>query len=779
MHHPATFQDRWPQMKRVVLKILRQEPTSQVEWQNLFTDVYSVSTWYPSSIPEIFSELSNEITRHIKQAQERVLRHDEDSALLKAYIHEWSKFYEQCEYLPKPFVRIETTSNGNISTNPTYNAEKTTRNTDQVRQLMLESWNNNIFKDIKHRLQNSAMKLVQAERNGESFDSQLVIGVRDSYVSLKTDDKDKYKVYIENFERAYLNETTRFYKQKAGQYLTEHGILSYLHYADQKLKEEEKRARRYLESVPECNSVPLLVRRCVDVFVTEFREQITNECPNLIENNDIERLRLVFVLLDHTGDISSLTQSLESFIVKQGLDNMLKNKDTIKQDPESYVQQLLDLYRQFSNLVRDAFLNDPRFLTSRDKAFQKIINDISVFQLDMPARATRGTTRTTLAESRCPELLAQYCDILLRKGTSTHKKYSSEEIEVKLKDVLLLLKYVQNKDVFMRFYKGALTRRLILDTSIDNELEESIVIQLRDVGMPAEFIIKLQQMFKDLKLNRDMNEEFRTVCPSSRNNNTMMDSFSFKILSAAAWPHPGDKIDVSLPAQIEDVLPEIEEFYKKKHSGRKLTWYHTVSNGQLTFTSKNGKYDLDVSTLQASVLFSWNHRPTNKLTFSELKLATNIPEIELKKTLWSLISFAKLKQQLIYYEPHVESYQDLNEMSLFWINYDFTIIRAGKIQTRGHINMIQRLQLNTEKGREEENEEIMFLRGERTKEAIVKIMKTRQRMNNAQLQTELIEILKNMFVPSKKLIKEMIEWLIDHRYMARSETNISEYVYVA
>ena len=43
-------------------------------------------------------------------------------------------------------------------------------------------------------------------------------------------------MYIENFERAYLNETTRFYKQKAGQYLAEHGISAYLHYADQKLK---------------------------------------------------------------------------------------------------------------------------------------------------------------------------------------------------------------------------------------------------------------------------------------------------------------------------------------------------------------------------------------------------------------------------------------------------------------------------------------------------------------------------------------------------------------
>ncbi len=70
-------------------------------------------------------------------------------SLLKAYIHEWSKFYEQCEYLPKPFVRIEATPTGNSSSN----SDKPARNTDQVRQLMLESWNNNIFKDIKHRLQ--------------------------------------------------------------------------------------------------------------------------------------------------------------------------------------------------------------------------------------------------------------------------------------------------------------------------------------------------------------------------------------------------------------------------------------------------------------------------------------------------------------------------------------------------------------------------------------------------------------------------------------------------
>ena len=46
---------------------------------------------------------------------------------------------------------------------------------------MLDSWNQSIFADIKTRLQGSAVKLVQAERNGEVFDSQLVIGVRESY----------------------------------------------------------------------------------------------------------------------------------------------------------------------------------------------------------------------------------------------------------------------------------------------------------------------------------------------------------------------------------------------------------------------------------------------------------------------------------------------------------------------------------------------------------------------------------------------------------------------
>lgn len=45
----------------------------------------------------------------------------------------------------------------------------------------------------------------------------------------------------------------------------------------------------------------------------------------------------------------------------------------------------------------------------------------------------------------------------------------------RLRDVLLVLKYVSNKDVFMRYHKAHLTRRLILDASADSEKEEDMV----------------------------------------------------------------------------------------------------------------------------------------------------------------------------------------------------------------------------------------------------------------------------------------------------------------
>lgn len=53
----------------------------------------------------------------------RVLSHQDDTALLKAYIVEWRKFFTQCDILPKPFCQLEITLMGKQGSNKKSNVE--------------------------------------------------------------------------------------------------------------------------------------------------------------------------------------------------------------------------------------------------------------------------------------------------------------------------------------------------------------------------------------------------------------------------------------------------------------------------------------------------------------------------------------------------------------------------------------------------------------------------------------------------------------------------------
>ena len=57
------------------------------------------------------------------------------------------------------------------------------------------------------------------------------------------------------------------------------------------------------------------------------------------------------------------------------------------------------------------------------------------------------------------------------------------------------------------------------------------------------------------------------------------DSINIKILNAGAWSRTSDRVSVTLPMELEDYIPQVEEFYRMKHNGRKLQWHHLMSNG--------------------------------------------------------------------------------------------------------------------------------------------------------------------------------------------------------
>lgn len=75
----------------------------------------------------------------------------------------------------------------------------------------------------------------------------------------------------------------------------------------------------------------------------------------------------MFELMDRIPNVEPLLADLETYIISEGLRVLRANFETITMDSEKYVEQLLELYNKFTNLVEDAFNGDPRFMTSRDK----------------------------------------------------------------------------------------------------------------------------------------------------------------------------------------------------------------------------------------------------------------------------------------------------------------------------------------------------------------------------------------------------------------------------
>lgn len=526
------FEEVWPDKRRIVLKLLRQDTVSQREWQDLFFGVHFVCLWDEKGAAKIYDCLQQDIVEFIVQAQSQVQAQRGEQALLATYIVEWRKFFTQSNYLPLPFRQLEQSpqvkpssssstsasasgastsaaaascSNNSSKTGPSTSAaaastsaaasttassttaaaaaasgsgnngsstttsKKNPTEDSPVRKLMLDSWNKHIFHDIKHRLQDSAMKIVHAERNGDAYDAQLVVGVRESYVNLSSNSEDKLEIYRENFEMAYLNATAEFYRLKSTEQQQENGVLAYMKYADSKLREEEVRAKRYLEP----SSFSILTYTLVKVLIVDHLNSIIAECPALIRDYETERLNLMFRLMDrvlHGVGVEAMMGDLQRHIMSAGLADMLSASEVITQDSEKYVERLLELFNKFSDLVRNAFNDDPRFLTARDIAFKTVVNDTSVFKMELPTSIANRGVKYTAPESKCPELLANYCDMLLRR-TPLSKRLTSEQIDARLRDVLLVLKYVNNKDVFMRYHKVHLTRRLVDFISFKNQFQ--------------------------------------------------------------------------------------------------------------------------------------------------------------------------------------------------------------------------------------------------------------------------------------------------------------------
>ena len=144
--------------------------------------------------------------------------------------------------------------------------------------------------------------------------------------------------------------------------------------------------------------------------------------------------------------------------------------------------------------------------------------------------------------SKSPELLAKYISVLLQKSS---KNPEEAELEDTLNQCMIVFKYIEDKDVFQKFYSGLLAKRLVNHMSASDDAEASMISKLKQ-ACGFEYTSRLQRMFQDIGVSKDLNENFKRH-PTS----TDMDiDFSIQVLSSGSWPLQQSCM-VSLPTELE------------------------------------------------------------------------------------------------------------------------------------------------------------------------------------------------------------------------------------
>ena len=60
----------------------------------------------------------------------------------------------------------------------------------------------------------------------------------------------------------------------------------------------------------------------------------------------------------------------------------------------------------------------------------------------------------------------------------------------------------------------------------------------------------------------DLNVQFKEHLSHQPSKQSLADSVSIKILNVAAWARTTERVPVTLPRELEDYIPEVEDFYK-------------------------------------------------------------------------------------------------------------------------------------------------------------------------------------------------------------------------
>ncbi|KAJ7637736.1 Cullin [Mycena polygramma] len=534
---------------------------------------------------------------------------------------------------------------------------------------------------IKEHLVTAILNQIQFERDGYVVNRSAIKGCVDVFLTLE--DANCLTVYKRDLEPALLRESQTFYEAEGLKLLQSCDAPEYLRRVESRFESEDSRTHHYLSR----NTAPALRQILQDHLLTAHLTTVISmessgldAMIDLNKMNDMARMYRLFVTVP--AGLPCLKRALKDSVRRRG--------DTINQaslgfeggdgePPKSHqpqgaktlalalawVQDVLNLKDLFDKIWKEAFSCDRELESTLNEAFESFIN----------------------LNERSSEFISLSIDDNLKRGL---RNKTDTEVDVVLDKTITVFRYITEKDVFERYYKGHLAKRLLLGRSVSDDAERGMLAKLK-VECGYQFTQKLEGMFHDMKISEDTMKEYRTHL--SQTVPPKID-ISVIVMTSTFWPMSHATSTCTLPLDMIKTSKSFEQFYLSQHSGRRLT------------VAAARKHDLNVSTLAL-----------------EIKEATSIADNELQRHLQSL-ACAKFKVLKKHPPGHFSS--SLQKIKISTI--------SSKVESGEE--------------RKETKDRIDEERRHQTEACIVRIMKDRKHMTHNDLINEVTRQLASRFSPN-------------------------------
>lgn len=530
------------------------------------------------------------------------------------------------------------------------------------------------------------LDLIRMEREGDFIDTALIRSCIYMLEGLyEKEDEEATKLYLTIFEPEYLAASEAFYEAEGLSILAQADAGTFCRHAKRRASEEQDRCRSTLSPL----TLPKIRAVVEDKFIKKnLREVIALEGSGVKFMLDNDRLNDLDMIYDLSSRVDpkkeELKQAVQSRIVDSG--NEINRAASIssavsqpkpsksggdKADGEDkasaekpislqtaaaikWVDDILNLKEKYDNVLSTAFQSDQVIQTAVSRSFTDFIN----------------------AFERSSEYLSLFFDENMKKGI---KGKTENEVDMLLDKGITLLRYVQDKDMFERYYKKHLSRRLLMKRSVSMDAERQMISKMK-MTVGNTFTQKIESMFKDIGISEDLSSNYKMQVSQLGDPDPKRAELDINVLTSTMWPletmAPSYRDEESqpvciFPPQIERIKQGFEKFYLDKHSGRQLTWQANMGTVDLRayFHRMKGKKtrEINVSTYAMVILMLFNNLPPGQsYTCEEIQAKTNIPLNELTRNLQSLA--VAQKNRILIKEPMSK---DVKDDDKFFFNENF------------------------------------------------------------------------------------------------------------